>query len=242
MLTRLRDEQGGFTLIELMVAISLGMIVLFALTNLIDSGGRARAKLTDKTETTQRMRIGMDRITRVLRTQVCADTATPPIVAGSASSVTFYSDVTTTGQAAFRPRRVELSYTTDDGGSVVQKTWEPTNTGSPWTYDATPTRTSTLIDNVQADNATASAVFTYYAFNALNDELALPLDGTLSGTAVPANSVAKVTKISVALRARPQSGNTASNRSSAMKNTVYTRNADFSGGDNIGRTWGPRCG
>jgi hypothetical protein len=191
------------------------------------------------------MRIGMDRITRVLRTQVCADTGTPPIVAGSASSVTFYSDVSTTGQnaAAFRPRKVELSYSTDDDGSVVQKTWEPTNTSSPWTYNTTPTRTSTLIDNVQADDTPASSIFVFYAFNALNTPITqLPLDPTLTGTTVPDNSVAKVTKITVGLRARPQSGNTTANRSTAMTNTVYTRNADFSGGDNVGRTWGPRCG
>jgi prepilin-type N-terminal cleavage/methylation domain-containing protein len=242
MLSRLRDQEG-FTLIELMVAITLGMLVLFALTSLIDTGGRARARLSDKTETVQRMRNGMDRITRVLRTQVCANTATPPIISGSASSVTFYSDVSgTTQNSAFRPRKVELSYSTDDGGSVVQKTWDPTNTASPWTYNTSPSQTSTLIDYVAADSSGSSSIFEYYAFDALTTELALPLNGTLSGTTVPANSVAKVSKINVTLRARPQSGNTTATRSTQMTNTVYTRNADFSGGDNVGRTWGPRCG
>ena len=56
------------------------------------------------------------------------------------------------------------------------------------------------------------------------------------------NSVARVTKIGIDLKATPQSRNSGAGRSTAITNTVHTRNADFSGGDNVGRTWGPRCG
>ncbi len=173
-------HQDGFTLIELMVTITLSMIVLLALTGLIDTGGQARARLSDKTETVQRMRNGMDRITRVLRTQVCADTATPPLISATASAVSFYSETSTTADnSAFRPRKVELAYDTSDGGSVVQKVYEPTNAASPWSYPGTPTRTNTLIDNVAADAGGSSAIFRYYSFSALDTPLALPLDTSL---------------------------------------------------------------
>ena len=172
MLTRARN-QDGFTLIELMVTITLSMLVLFALMTLIDTGGKARARIGDKTESVQRLRNGMDRITRILRTQVCADTGTPPLISGTASSVTFYSDMTTTvSNSAFRPRKVELSYSSDDNGSIVQKVWEPTNTASPWTYPnaASPTRVNTLIDNATAADG-GDEVFSYYAFDAINTPL-----------------------------------------------------------------------
>ena len=242
MLTRARSE-SGFTLIELLVAISLGMVVIIALLTLIDTSGSARARLTDKTETVQRMRIGMDRIVRVLRTQVCASTTAPPIISGDASAVTFYSDTSTTGSnGAFRPRKVALYYSSAVGGSVVQDTYVPTNTSSPWTYDASPSTRRTLIDNI-AGAAGGSSIFKYYAFNDLENPITnLPLDTTLSSSTVAANSVAKVTKIDVGLTARPQSGNTGAGRSTTLTNTVLTRNSDFSGGDNIGRSWGPRCG
>lgn len=241
MLTRARSE-SGFTLVELMVAIALSSLVLLALLSLIDGNGRARARLTDKTETVQRMRLGMDRITRILRTQVCAATDTPPLIAANASSVTFYSDTSTTGSnGVFRPKKVTLSYSTANGGSVVQDTYDPTNTSSPWTYNASPSRTRTLADYVTGTGGNSS-IFKYYAFDDLSNELDVPLDATLSSGTVSANSVAKVTKIDIGLTARPQSGSTASGRSTTMTNTVLTRNSDFSGGDNVGRSWGPRCG
>ena len=161
-----------------MVTITLSMLVLFALMSLIDTGGKARARISDKTESVQRLRNGMDRITRILRTQVCADTGTPPLISGTASSVTFYSDTTTTASnSAFRPRKVELSYSADDNGSIVQKVWEPTNTASPWTYPnaACPTRVNTLIDNATAADG-ADEVFSYYAFDAINTPLAPPAE------------------------------------------------------------------
>jgi len=243
MLTRAR-RQDGFTLIELMVTITLSMLVLFALMTLIDTGGKARARIGDKTESVQRLRNGMDRITRILRTQVCADTGTPPLISGTASAVTFYSDMqSSASSSAFRPRKVELAYTADDNGSIVQKVWEPTNTVSPWTYPdaASPTRANTLIDNVTAEDGT-NDVFSYYAFDAINTPLALPLNTSLAIDPLPVNSVARVTKIGIDLKATPQSRNTGAGRSTAITNTVHTRNADFSGGDNVGRTWGPRCG
>jgi len=242
MLTRARSE-SGFTLIELLVAISLGMVVMIALLTLIDSSGNARARLTDKTETVQRMRIGMDRIVRVLRTQICASTTAPPIISGDADAVTFYSDTSTTGSnGAFRPRKVALYYSSAAGGSVVQDTYLPTNTSSPWTYDASPTTRRTLIDHVEGGSG-GSSIFKYYAFSDLANPITnLPLDTTLSSSTVAANSVAKVTKIDVGLTARPQSGNNGAGRSTTLTNTVLTRNSDFSGGDNVGRSWGPRCG
>lgn len=238
--TRLAAERG-FTLIELMVSISLGMLVLFAVTNLLDSSGRANARLTDKTETVQRIRIGMDRVTRVLRTQVCPDTATPPIISGTPTAVSFYSDLSTTGDERFRPRKVSLYMISADGGTVIQDTYVPTSASAPWTYAATPTSTTDLVNQVTGLGGSTD-IFKYYGFADTNNEVATPLDTSLSADPLPSNSIAKIVKVDASLQVSPQSGNTDTRRKAAMTGSVYTRNADFSGGGNTGRNWGPRCG
>jgi type II secretory pathway pseudopilin PulG len=229
----------GFTLIELLVTITLAMVVLAALTRLIDTSGRANARLTDKTETVQRMRFGMDRVSRVLRTQVCLNSSTPPLVGGDASSVTFYSD--TSSNAEFRPSKVRLFI---DGAAIKQETWTlpaaVTNPTSASYTDASVTKV--IVANIAIDGSTPFLRF--YSFEDIDDadDVAVPLDPSVTADPLPANSIAKVVRIAVAFQAQPESGRTTTGRTTAMNDSIYTRNADFSGGPDTGRTWGPRCG
>jgi Tfp pilus assembly protein PilW len=228
-------SESGFTLVELLVSMSLGMIVLFAVLNLLDASGHAGARVTDKSETVQRTRIGLDRATRVLRAQACADSSTPPIISGSSTAVSFYSDTNST--TTFAPRKVTLSYA---NGSLTQQTWNPTNTASPWAYNTTPTTTRVLIDNITPISGTP--VFAYYSWTNLTTPVAAPLISDLSSTSLADNSIAKIVKIDVAFQANAQSGRVSKGGRSAMTASVFSRNADFSGASNAGRTWGPRCG
>lgn len=228
-------SESGFTLVELVVAMGLGMIVLFAVLNLLDASGHAGARITDKSETVQRTRIGLDRATRILRTQACGDSNTPPIISGSGSSVTFYSDTNTS--STFAPRKVTLSFA---NGNLTQQTWVPTNSSSPWTYNATATQTRTLIDNIAQSGSTP--VFAYYSWTDLDNAVTAPLSTDLSSTTLPDNSIAKIVKVDVTFQANAVSGRVSKGGQSAMTGTVYARNADFSGASNTGRTWGPRCG
>ena len=90
---RLSDERG-FTLVELLVAMTIGMMVLMAAFMLLDRTFVASGQVADRTEALQRGRQAMALITRQLRSQVCIGTTNPPIVGGSnASSVSFYADL-----------------------------------------------------------------------------------------------------------------------------------------------------
>jgi prepilin-type N-terminal cleavage/methylation domain-containing protein len=227
--------EGGFTLIELMVTIGIGVLVLTAALDLMDSTGNAGSRVSDKSETVQRLRGGLDRATRILRTQVCADSSTPPIISGDGDSVTFYSDTGT--DTTFAPRKIRLSMSS---GTLFEEIWLPTNTSSPWAYPADPDSAKQLLENGTTLDA-STAVFSYYSFADLSTKLTTPLDTSLSDPNPPPNSVTKVVRVDVALRAVPQSGNPEARRQMAMTSAVYTRNADFSGTSNSGRTWGPRC-
>jgi Tfp pilus assembly protein PilW len=228
-------QESGFTLIELLVSMTLGMIVLFAVLNLLDASGHAGARITDKADTVARTRIGLDRATRVLRTQACGDSSTPPLISGTSTAVSFYSDTNTS--TTFAPRKVTLSYA---NGSLTQQTWVPTNTSSPWTYAASPTQTRVLIDDVAPSGTTP--IFAYYSWTDLNTPVTAPLSTDLSSTSLPANSIAKIVKVDVAFKATPTSGRVSTAGQTAMTASVFARNADFSGASNDGRTWGPRCG
>lgn len=234
--------EAGITLIELLVSVLIGMVVLYAIANLAESGGRANARLTDKTETVQRTRIGMDRITRVLRTQACLRDGDPPILEGTDDSVTFYSDVQTdtdvNNAVSYTPRKVRLTFSTASGGSVVQETWTP--------YTATTAVRRVLLDDIERSGSTP--FLRYYSFLNTTDtpassdaKVATPLNNALELDPFPANSVKTIVKINVALQARPNSGNPDEARRTTVNGTVFTRNADL-GSVDPGRKWGPRCG
>lgn len=254
---RLASEEGGYTLIELLVTVSIGVVVLIGLMNLIDTTGRANARLTDKAETAQRVRVGVDRVARVLRTQACLNVSTPPLISGTADSVQFWSDTPTKTQVdngqddtniVFQPKRVTLTFD-PSAGTITQTTETPAAGKSPEAGDYMTNATSTsrvLITNVvrmKDTNGDEMPVFRYYTFSAVNTALtASSLDGNLGTDPVPGTSVKRIVKIDVALEGKPTSGNPDSNRNTDAQTTVITRNADLSGGSDPGRQWGPRCG
>ena len=84
---RRASDERGFTIIELMVAMSVGMVVLLAAFMLLDRSFTASGQIADRQEALQRGRQAMELITRQLRSQVCvvvppATTFSPPVVDG----------------------------------------------------------------------------------------------------------------------------------------------------------------
>lgn len=233
--SRLGDERG-FTLIELLVTIMIGIIVMSAAMGLTEVGARSTARTTDRVETIQRSRTALTQIVQGLRSQVCRDSATPPLVTGDGSSVTYYSDVD--NQATFAPQKRQLTLT---AGSIVERLWLPTPaTGPPWTYLAAPTRTKTLASNVTTVDTTP--FLRYYSFEGTTP-LAEPLSTDTTTAPLPTNSIAKVVRIDVSFRTGPSSGNTDAVRQSDLQTSVYLRNTDYTdlSPTTYSRTWGPRC-
>lgn len=236
-MNRLRDRLGderGFTLIELLVTILIGIIVMFAALALTEVGARSTARTTDRVETIQRGRTALTQMVQGLRSQVCRDSATPPVVSGDGSSIVFYSDVD--NSPAFVPQKRQLTLSS---GSIVERLWLPSPaTGPPWTYPATPTRTRTLIANVATVGATP--FLSYYSYD--GTPLSTPLSTDTTSAVLPANSIAKVVQVDVSFRTRPSSGNTDTLRQSDLETSVYLRNTDYTGvSGTAGRNWGPRC-
>jgi len=91
---RLREE-AGMTLTELVMAMTIGLIVLSGVFAMLDTTVKLNTGVMSKTDAMQRGRLAMDIITQELRSQVCLNTFTDPAIVGPVTtkdSVTFYSD------------------------------------------------------------------------------------------------------------------------------------------------------
>ncbi len=235
LLQTLRREDG-VTIVELLVVCLIGIVVLSAAAGLTESSARSSARVTDEVEVAQRARLAMEQITRQLRSQVCLDTATPPIADGQDASITFYNEIDSNPD--FSPKRQRISYSPASGGSIVQETWTTTSTGPPWSFPE-PRKSKVLLTNIDPP-LPDQPIFRYYSFDG-GGELTTPLDATLL-TPIAANSTARVVRVEVSFEALPTGGSTEQSRRSGLRSSVYLRNTDHSDGDPAAtRTWGPRC-
>lgn len=172
MTVRLAGEEG-FTLVELLVAMVVGLVVIFAAFSVMDGSWRLNAKTTDHIETTNRGRLAMDRITQQLGSRVCLNSEIPaqapnPAVAAQGSLVTatndvieWYASVTSDTAPRLLVERRRLTYDSATR-SIVLKAW----TGSappptpPPASSTTATITRTIAEGVEPAGSTP--IFRYY--------------------------------------------------------------------------------
>jgi prepilin-type N-terminal cleavage/methylation domain-containing protein len=107
---RLRTDQSGFTLIEMLVSCTLGLIVLTAALQLLDVAQRSAKNSTERADDAQRGRVALEQMIQGLNSEVCArpvaTAALTPLVSGSDTKLVFYRDIagkSGNNAAAFRP-------------------------------------------------------------------------------------------------------------------------------------------
>lgn len=224
-LRRLGAEQRGFSLVELMTALSIGMVVLLAAWTIIDASVSAADQVSDRVNTTQRGRVAMERMTQQLRSQVClpkdvtgtaVDDTSTALLAADNDSVTFYSDL---GGESSLPEKRRLTYAS---GKIVADAWRPTGAAPNWVYPTSPTSTRTLATDVSPVlvNGQAQAVFGFFAFNSSDPpspDLALN---------VPLNNfdLARTVRVQIAFQAKPERKRH-DGVASTLEGTVFVRGA-----------------
>ncbi len=149
------SRQDGFSLPEVIVAMTVGMIVLLSAFALIDSAGPLTLKTQDTVDATQRGRLGLDQITSELRSQTCIGT-TAPVISADADGILFYAY---TGDEAAFPEKRRLYFS---GNSIQEQVWKGTNAAGT-TFSSTPIN-RTLISNAARLTSPATDVFRYYGF------------------------------------------------------------------------------
>jgi|tagenome__1003787_1003787.scaffolds.fasta_scaffold20963574_3 type II secretory pathway component PulJ len=236
---RLR-RADGFSLPELLIALSIAMIVSLATFSLIEIVMKRAGETQNMIASNQRGRLAMDSITRQMRSQVClnTDTPTPPMsapagfgIATTATTAVFYTDFSDGSDPINKPTQLRvISY--DAGKKVLYESdfvpTKVTKTATAYSYTwplyTAPTRKFKLLENVVPYGT--APIFTYYTYNALTpprpDLLLTPGAGGLI-----AADTARIARVDVRFRVLPSFTPTADLRgSTVLQDQVYVRAAD----------------
>jgi prepilin-type N-terminal cleavage/methylation domain-containing protein len=154
--------EDGFTLVELLAALVVGTIVLFAAFGLLDTAVRLQAKSVDSLDATDRGRVGIDQISQDFASRICLGDQ-PSLVSASDTGVEFYASLAPESSAVrlvVQRRRLTVTPT-----GIREDLW----TGSPPVAPpalppastTTPTRTRMIVTGIRQIGTTP--VFRYYA-------------------------------------------------------------------------------
>ena len=137
------QEDGGFTLIEVLVAMGLFGLLSTLLLGLSLSTGKVEKDARQLTGVNEESRLAMERFSRELRQANAVLSYTPPAAAGGATSITFWTDFNGNGIQ-------DLSVTDPE---VLTYRWDPTTQRLTLTADdadGTAVTRPVLASNVSA--------------------------------------------------------------------------------------------
>ena len=242
MRARLTDE-AGFTIVELLTAMVVGLLVLGAAFALVGRASALQARTQDRVDAHQRGRAALEAMVTELRSGTCAMTADgtsyPPIVSGDGTTVVFYAN--TAGPNAL-PQRRELTY-----DATAHAIWEDVYQLQSPASDSTgrkglvvlsplPTRLShrLVIDNVYPRD-TNTPIFTYWSYRL--KQLTAPPNDTYEATSelaqlpVPittTDDARRVVQVRMAIRVRPAGVTTTANSplDAILVGAAFARSAD----------------
>ena len=175
MTSRLRTDQDGFSLIELLMAMALGAIVLTAVMTVFLNGMGATTRITDRVESAQRGRLTMDRVVTLLNSQSCIynsndPTGGVPIIDGQSQQVTFLANL---GTVSANPSKYRLRYDAA-AKSLWEDRWAPAIDVKGNVVFATNPTTSKVIGSGIVPTLGGGTIFQYFTFAA---------DGTINPAA-----------------------------------------------------------
>jgi type II secretory pathway pseudopilin PulG len=226
-LSRLRKDERGVSLIEVLVSLSIGMVVLFAVLGLMTTMVRSSAESRGRTQAVREGRTTIDRVGQELRLASCPDWGNA-ILSGTDNSVSYY---VTRPLANFRvdPVVERHTLTFDPSAGTLRLTVQtPTNTTTiPPVWNSAPARQSVIGSRVARVGTTP--FFQYLGYNAPTAPATSPI-----AAPVAAENLSKVGQVLVTFTALPDFGNTA--RGSTFESTIVLRTDDPTDQDNT-----PQC-
>lgn len=216
----LRSDQGGFTIVELLVASTLGIIILGSATMITIGAGRHNNEVANRTDATQRGRLAMERMQRLIRSQVCTSAVDAPVTDARRDSITFTADLSD------GTRPVERHTFTYDAGNFRLTDARWLGSGSPVTFPGAA-RTEVLATDVVRQGT--SPIFRYYAYpNPLPSsgvvEPSVELVPTATGS-LPTDTLVRIARVDITFATRGATRSTQKIRA-AQTNQVFVRLAD----------------
>jgi Tfp pilus assembly protein PilW len=164
--------EGGFTLVELLVATAAGIVVLFALTSIMIVTLHQTQRTFTRIDATRQARTALAVVENELHSACTAGAplgqSDPPVLPGSddnnLSFLSFYGTAATP-----TPVWHQLSFSST-AGTLTDTSYPVTGTGPAWTKGTTSSAQTTLLSNVAAQAGTP--VFQYYAYTLADTDAA----------------------------------------------------------------------
>ena len=165
---RIRDDESGITLIELLTVMVVSIVVVLALFTFQDVTLRQTNRVFAKVDATQRARTTMAMIESRLQSSCVAENVTPIQSGSTGTSLSFVSKY---GSAAsLIPEKHTISLNTGTGvltDTVFQVNASNPGTSPNWNFSPTPSSTRVLLDHVSQISGTP--LFRYYRYDIARD-------------------------------------------------------------------------
>ncbi|MFI5121747.1 MAG: prepilin-type N-terminal cleavage/methylation domain-containing protein [Vicinamibacteria bacterium] len=162
---RVRSDQAGFTLTELLVVLVVSIVVILALFTYQDVVLRQTTRVFAKVDATQRARTTMETIQARLRSACMAENVTPIQSGSTGTSLSFVSKYGSAAQLTPEKHVIALNTGT---GMLTDSIYQVTGGGTPnWTFSSTASSTVTLLDHVSQVSGTP--LFRYYRYDVARD-------------------------------------------------------------------------
>ncbi len=184
-------DESGMTLIELLVATSAGVVVMFGVVMAVIVSLRETDRVASHVDANQRARTTMYKVIDELHSACVASQIAPVQSGSSGTSLNFIHQ----SGSAVSPTPV-LSKISLSGTTLSQADYAATGGSAPtWTFPGTPTATRQLMTGVSP--ISGNSIFSYYAYSG-GQVSSTPLNVPLSS-----DSAAQTVQVSVAFKAAP---------------------------------------
>ena len=156
-LERVRAEQCGFTLVELLVACSVGLIVLWAVLDVSFESARSQERTANRVDALRRAQVGLERMTREIRQ------ASSYTISGGSEVIDLETQVRPAGGGAAVARHVQY----DCSGSACIR------------FEGPPGQPAPTTGGVEVVTGVQSAVMTATVVSAQAKHVAVQLNVTI---------------------------------------------------------------
>jgi prepilin-type N-terminal cleavage/methylation domain-containing protein len=193
------SNERGMTMVEMLVAMSVGLVVTFATLAIVDVSARNSAQVTHRVDLNQRARPVMQHLLDELHS-ACVSPGVAPVLEGSTdSSLSFMHQIGSVVTPVPDKRVVSLT-----GDTLTESVYPPATGSEPgaWTFQGSPTSTRTLLTDIAparvGEPEATVPLFRYYGYptgQTTLSELPVPLS---------AENAAKAVRVDVAFAIDPE--------------------------------------